>query len=90
MSIVKQQAGENQGVNRSVIDGLPVNVEAILGEARVSVGELTSLTPGAVFTLDKTLGDSVELRVNGAVIAYGELVSMGDKFGVRIQKIAAT
>lgn len=73
---------------RSVIDSLEVRVEAVLGAATVTVGELASLSPGATFPLETLLGDPVTLRLNGQPIAYGELVSMGDNFAVRIQAIA--
>ena len=76
------------GVSRSMIDKLPVTIEAILGVAEVRVGDLNGLTEGETFKLDSKLGDAVELRLNGAVIAYGELVSVGDNFAVRIQSIA--
>ena len=79
---------ENTGVKRTVIDSLPVTVEAILGTATLQVGELTRLAPGDTFPLDNLLGDPVELRLNGEIIAYGELVSVGENFAVRIQAIA--
>ena len=76
------------GVSRSIIDNLPVTIEAILGVAEVRVGDLNRLAEGDTFTLDRLLGDAVELRLNGAVVAYGELVSVGDTFAVRIQSVA--
>lgn len=76
------------GVSRTIIDNLPVTIEAILGIAEVRVGELNRIAPGDTFKLDSLLGDAVELRLNGAVIAHGELVSVGDHFAVRIQSIA--
>lgn len=75
-------------LRRSVIDALPVTVEAILGVAKVKVGDLSSLVTGEVFTLDALLGDPVELRLNGTTIAQGELVSMGDRFAIRVQTLA--
>jgi len=75
-------------VGRSVLDDLPVAVEAVLGVAQVKVRDLSALGAGDVFTLDAKLGDPVELRLNGVTIARGELVSMGDHFAVRIQKVA--
>ncbi len=39
-------------------------------------------------TLDAPLNQAVELRLNGTVIAHGELVAVGDKFGVRLSEIA--
>lgn len=76
------------GVSRSVIDSLPVTVEAILGFAEISVGELERLAPGETVKLGSLLGDPVQIRLNGAVIAFGELVSVGDNFAVRIQSIS--
>lgn len=80
--------GATTGVKSTVLDALPVSVEAILGVARIPIGELTRLSPGDVFTLDSLLGDPVELRLNGETIAFGELVSHEDNFAVRIQAIA--
>jgi flagellar motor switch protein FliN len=79
----------NTGVDRSVLDGLPVTIEAVLGVAEVTVGELTRLAAGDSFALDRKLGDAICLRLNGVTIAYGELVSVGDKFGVRITAAAS-
>jgi flagellar motor switch/type III secretory pathway protein FliN len=56
--------------------------------AQVKVGDLSALDVGDVFTLDAKLGDPVELRLNGVAIAHGELVSMGEHFAVRIEKVA--
>lgn len=77
------------GVGRTALDSLPVTIEAVLGVATVKVGELTAMAPGDSFTLDRKLGDPVELRLNGVPVAYGELVAVGDNFGVRIQEIAS-
>lgn len=78
------------GVSRSIIENLPVTIEAVLGVAEVRVGDLNRLAVGDTFKLDSLLGDAVELRLNGVAIAYGELVSVGDHFAVRIQSIASS
>lgn len=90
MAPARQETTRHQGVRATVIDDLPVDVEAILGVARVTIGELSRLTAGDLFTLDALLGDPVELRLNGVTIAHGELVSMGDNFAVRIRALAET
>lgn len=79
---------ENRSVKQSVIDELPVTVEAILGIAKVKVADITGLETGQSFLLDTKLGDLVTLRLNGVVIAAGELVAVGDNFGIRIQSVA--
>lgn len=76
-------------IGETVLDGLPVTVEAVLGKAQVTVSELTRLAPGDNIKLESKLGEAVELRLNGVVIATGELVAVGENFGIRVQQIAA-
>jgi flagellar motor switch protein FliN len=72
----------------SLIDAVGVTVETYLGSASMTVAELNALHTDSVVALDAALNASVELRVNGLAIAYGELVAVGDKFGVRITSLA--
>lgn len=74
-------------IDRSLFAHVPVVVEAILGRSEITIGELEQLKPGAQIELDATLDRAVELRVNGRTIAHGEIVSVGDRFGVRITEI---
>lgn len=88
MSDTDNSPPSRRRVGRSVLDELPVAVEAVLGVAQVKVGDLSALGAGDVFTLDARLGDPIELRLNGVAIAHGELVSVGEHFAVRIQQVA--
>ncbi len=88
MSKSTPSAESNPGIRKTVLDELPITLEAILGTAQVKVSELTGLAPGDSLTLERKLGDAVEVRLNGVAVAYGELVAVGENFGVRIQKIA--
>src|SRR4051812_5889101 len=67
-----------------LIENVGVELEAFLGAAAMTVAELTALTPGSVVALDAQLNAAVELRLNGVAVARGELVAVGDKFGVRL------
>lgn len=71
-----------------MIDKVEVELEAFVGDARMTVAELGALKPDAVVTLDAALNRAVELRLNGAAVARGELVAVGDRFGVRLTEIA--
>jgi flagellar motor switch protein FliN/FliY len=88
MSDRSDQPVQAQGIPATVLDSVPVAVEVILGVARVTVKDLLALQPGQDFVLDTTLGDLVELRINGAVVAHGELVAVDDHFGIRIKTLA--
>lgn len=72
----------------ALIDAVGVTVETYLGSASMTVAELNALQADGIVTLDAALNASVELRVNGVAIAHGELVAVGDKFGVRITSLA--
>jgi flagellar motor switch protein FliN/FliY len=82
------QASEAPGPNVSPTDSVDLQVEVFVGETQLTIGELNRLKDGAVLRLSATLADPVELRVNGARIARGELVAVGDQFAVRIIEIA--
>ncbi|KPL68269.1 hypothetical protein SZ64_09130 [Erythrobacter sp. SG61-1L] len=70
-----------------LIDHVEVDVEVILGEARVSVAQLSALSTGDLVPVDRQLGEAAEIRVNGRVIARGEIVSVDDKYAIRITEI---
>ena len=70
-----------------LIDHVEVEVEVILGEARLSVADLARLEPGDLVPLDRKLSEAAEIRVNGRVIARGEIVSVDEKFAIRVTEI---
>ncbi|WP_164119020.1 FliM/FliN family flagellar motor switch protein [Sphingorhabdus sp. Alg239-R122] len=72
---------------RSVVDKVPVMLEAFIGSARLSVAELLALKTGSVVTLNASLGQPVELKLNGQVVALGEVVAVDDNFGICIKEI---
>ena len=76
-------------VSPRLIETVNVELEAFLGNARMTVGALTALEPGGVVPLDAPLAQQVELRLNGIAVARGELVAVEDRFGVRLLDIAA-
>lgn len=87
------QPGKDSGpappaINPKLIEQVGVTLEAFLGEAKMTVGELTALKSGALVELGTDLGQAVELRLNGVIVARGELVAAGDRFAVRLVEIS--
>ncbi|MGE0828001.1 MAG: FliM/FliN family flagellar motor switch protein [Hyphomonadaceae bacterium] len=80
--------GTSPRARHNLIDQVDVTVEAYIGEALLTLGGLNALKSGDIVNLNASLNALVELRVNGVAIAEGELVSVGDKFGVRIVSIS--
>ena len=75
-------------INPKLIETVNVTLEAFLGEARMTVADLTALREDSVVPLDAALNQAVELRLNGVAVARGELVAVGDSFAVRLTEIA--
>src|ERR1700688_4614580 len=66
---------------------VPVKVSAVLGQARMDVGELLKLGPGAVLELDRKVGEAIDIYVNDRLVARGEVVLVEDKLGVTMTEI---
>jgi flagellar motor switch protein FliN/FliY len=66
---------------------VPVKVSAVLGRARMEVGELLKLGPGAVLELDRKVGEAIDIYVNNRLVARGEVVLVEDKLGVTMTEI---
>ena len=67
-------------------DHIKVELTIRLGGAVMTVAQLSALGPDDVLTLDRDIGDGVEVCVGDKVIAHGTLVSEGpgERLSVRI------
>lgn len=64
---------------------IPVSVQVVIGSTRLPLSRIAQLEPGAVITLDETLGNPVLILVNGREVAHGELFVLdGEDGGGRI------
>lgn len=70
-----------------VLREVPLDVTAELGNTRLSVAEILQLTVGSIVELDRTAGSPVDVMVNGALIARGEVVVIEDEYGIRVTEI---
>ena len=66
---------------------VPVQVSAVLGRARMDVGDLLKLGPGAVLELDRKVGEAIDIYVNNRLVARGEVVLVEEKLGVTMTEI---
>ncbi|MBI1400864.1 flagellar motor switch protein FliN [Hyphomonas sp.] len=76
----------NPALHRMLMD-VPVRVEVVLGEVRLTMEELSALTPGEVLTLEKQTGEPVDIYVSGRLIARGKLVVADGELGVTLTEI---
>jgi flagellar motor switch protein FliN len=66
---------------------VPVEVTVELGRRRVRIGEVLRLGPGSVLELSKANGEPLDIYVNDRLIARGEAVVVGERYGVRLTEV---
>jgi len=69
------------------IINVSVNITVQLGQARIKIKDLLKISTESVFVLDKLIGEPLDVFVNKSLIAKGEIVVVGDKYGIRINCI---
>jgi len=78
--------------NASIVMGILVDVQIVLGSAEVPVADLMSLQKGATIPLNRRIGEPVDIVVNGRKIARGEITvleSDPSRFGVRVTEVVS-
>lgn len=73
----------------SILYDIPLQITARLGSTRMSIKDLLKLGPGAVVALDRVVGESVDLLINGVVVGRGDVVVVNDNYGLRITRVAS-
>lgn len=63
------------------------NLQVMVGEATISVGELLGAKEHQVLTLDRAMDAPIDLTIEGKVVARGQLVAVDGHFGVRITEL---
>jgi flagellar motor switch protein FliN len=67
---------------------LPISIE--LGRTSMTVQEILRLGRGSVIQLDRLAGEPIDIYVGDRRFAEGEVVVLGEQFGVRITRIIST
>ncbi len=71
---------------------IPVEIRAILGGSKIDVARLMALTPGEIVSLDRRVGEPVDLIVNDQIVARGQIVMLeedGERLGVSVTEIVS-
>ena len=66
---------------------VPVELTVVIGRRSMKIGEILRLGPGSVLELDKASGEPLDVYANGRLIARGEAVVVGERYGVRLTEV---
>ena len=79
---------EREGVeNLKVLENIDVGLTVEVGSTEIKIRDLLRLSEGSVIELDRLAGDPLDILVNGTMIAKGEVVMVGERFGIRFSEI---
>ena len=82
-------ASANREANLDAILDVPVTLTLEIGRTTLPIKELLSLGQGSVIELERMIGEPHDVLVNGTLIAQGEVVVVGDQFGIRFTDIVS-
>lgn len=69
---------------------IPLQISVEVGRSKILLRDLLKMSEGYVIELDKLAGEPLDLYVNSRLIARGEAVMVGDKFGIRLTDVVST
>lgn len=81
------EAGKSNEVSLESIADIPVEVSAVLGSTSMPVSQLLKLGRGAVITLDRKVGEAIDIYFNNRLVARGEVVIVENKIGVTMTEV---
>ncbi len=82
-------AASNSEVPLSMLFSLTLPISIELGRTTMTVQEILRLGRGSVIQLDRLAGHPIDIFVGDRRFAEGEVVVLGEHFGVRVTRILA-
>ena len=78
------------GRNYGLLADIPVRLSVEVGSTTMKLSELMDLAEGAVVELDRQANELLDIMVNGALVAKGEVVTVNGRFGIRVVDVVAS
>ncbi|MEP6571533.1 MAG: flagellar motor switch protein FliN [Gemmatimonadota bacterium] len=85
---VGARAGAPSSLDTLLDVSLPVAIE--FGRTNMTVQEVLELGSGSVIQLDRMVGEPIDIFISDRKLAEGEVVVIGEHFGVRITRIISS
>ena len=73
--------------NLKVLENIEVKLTVEVGSTEMKIKDLLKLNEGSVVELDRLAGDPLDILANGVKIARGEVVMVGERFGIRFTEV---
>jgi flagellar motor switch protein FliN/FliY len=73
--------------SKSLVMDIPVSLSVELGQTQLEVRDVLNLGAGSVIELNKLQEEPVDIRINGRLIARGEVVLVKNNLAVKISEL---
>ena len=77
------------GRNYKLLADIPLRLTVEVGSTSLKLSELMDLAEGSVVELDRQANELLDILVNGTLVARGEVVTIGGRFGIRVVDVVA-
>jgi flagellar motor switch protein FliN/FliY len=85
----KAAAGGGGRIDLDLLMDVQVQLSVEIGRARLPIKELLALNQGSIVSLDRDVGEPLDLMINGTLIARGEVVESEGRFGLRLLDVVS-
>ena len=75
--------------NFRLLQDVDVKLTVEIGSTSLTLRELLALSETSVIELDRQANELLDVLVNGTLIGRGEVVMVGDRFGVRMTELVS-
>ena len=73
--------------NLKVLENIEVKLTVEVGSTELKIRDLLRLNEGSVVELERLAGDPLDILANVVKIAKGEVVMVGERFGIRFTEV---
>jgi flagellar motor switch protein FliN/FliY len=84
--VVAEEAPKSK-IDADVLQNIAVTISLEVGRTSLKIRDIMSLSQGSVVELDKLAGEPLDLLVNNTKVAQGEVVLVGDRYGVKLTNV---
>lgn len=82
--------GAAAGRNYRLLSEIPMRLSVEVGSTALKLSELLDLGEGSIVELDRQANELLDIKVNGTLVAKGEVVTVNGRFGVRVVDVVNT
>ena len=86
----KQESQEEPAIKDEKIEllkDIPLEITVEVGSTHLSLEEILKLHPNSVIELDRFIDEPVDIKINGKLVAKGQLYTVKENLGIKITQI---